>query len=241
MWTSPCDIMCWHSRSHMMPLPGLWLTLLNLSTYMFHCPLPPPRLAPRLQQVWAPPDWMAPLCFHLSPSLPLLPHHRPNHPCQRWAFSSSVSASTHHVTISWLSCDVLTPLTGSRDLHMPYIYIYVCVYVYTCTVLYSMNGTSHDFHMTPAALSDVLSQMLKICESHHIRQEVPRPLQQLISLISRQTPQSRFQNERKSKGSRTRPSKASVCTCNLHEALFEALCEIHSSQKHLQSPTVLTE
>ena len=60
-------------------------------------------------------------------------------------------------------------------------------------------------------LSDVLSRMLKICEAHNIRQEVPRPLQQLISLISRQALQSRFQNDRKGKGCRSRGGKPSVC------------------------------
>lgn len=60
-------------------------------------------------------------------------------------------------------------------------------------------------------LSDVLCRMLKICEAHHIRLEIPRPIQQLISLISRQTLQSRFQNDRKGKGSRSRTGKSSVC------------------------------
>ena len=53
--------------------------------------------------------------------------------------------------------------------------------------------------------------MLKICEAHHIRQEVPRPLQQLISLVSRQTLKTRFQNNRKGKGPKSRNVRSSVC------------------------------
>jgi hypothetical protein len=60
-------------------------------------------------------------------------------------------------------------------------------------------------------LSDVLLRMLKVCETHHIRQEVPRPLQTMIDLISRQTPQSRFHNSRKGKGSKHRSGRPSVC------------------------------
>ena len=79
------------------------------------------------------------------------------------------------------------------------------------TVSPPSHMTSHDCRDFPV-LSDVLLRMLKVCETHHIKQEVPRPLQTMINLISRQTPQSRFHNSRKGKGSKHGSGRPSVCS-----------------------------
>lgn len=50
-------------------------------------------------------------------------------------------------------------------------------------------------------LSDVVTQALKICKAHKIQTNVPPILHRLLSTLTFQEPQSRYQNEsRKSRG-----------------------------------------